>query len=88
MSGSKDKLKMSEQLGMTPLQFTQIIASSLLSMGKGNVKELFEGCFSLWKWQQAPVAQMMLDFHEIVGSVVEVGLESMGVFLVGLWLSN
>ena len=58
---------MSESLGLT-----QIFAATLLSKGCGHLKKLFAGCFSLVRWQQAPVAAMMMEYEGLVSQIVEI----------------
>ena len=58
---------MSESLGPT-----QIFAATLLSKGCGNLGNLFSVRFSLVRWQQAPVAAMMMEYEGLVSQIVEV----------------
>ena len=61
---------------METLALTQIVATGMLGMGKTSIMNMFKPIFFLTKWQQSPVAQVMLDYAPLIALLVEVILIS------------
>ena len=57
---------------MEPLQITQILVAGLLELGHGSLKGMFEQLLSLTRWQQSPVATIMVTYSPLMKQMVEV----------------
>ena len=57
---------------MDSLKVTNAIAAGMLSQGQRNIHLLFQPILHFTRWQQAPVARLMLDFLPLITLLQEV----------------
>ena len=53
------------------LKLTQVIAAGMVAQGKSNLRELFGPILHFTRWQQAPVASLMLQFLPFMTLLIE-----------------
>ena len=53
------------------LRLTQVLAAGMLALGKQNLQELFQPIMHFNRWQQAPVAELMLQFLPLMTLLIE-----------------
>ena len=69
---------------MEPLALSQIIASSMLRKDCGSLQAMFDPILHFQRWQQAPVAKLMMEFSELVGQMAQACL----LLFFALWESG